>query len=450
VEQDQRVILYKDKLCSSEEAMLLAIKQADRPEFLAISFTFNPNDRTLLNAIKQIPGRFWYPEAHQWLIPNNPHIAKILLNTLFATGLFDYQSAQTKAKPGTNSNDTISTSNIISTDEIFLDDKSVLKTNPGQQEILARLDEALIARHYSKRTIEAYRHWCAIYLKTNPGTDKSLYPGKAINHFISTLATRDKVSSSTQNQALAAILFLHRQVFKNPPEEIGEVIHAKKPIRLPVVMSKIEVKTLLSQLQGSTLIAAKLMYGTGLRLNECLELRIQDIDFSRNEILIRNGKGGKDRVTMLPGTLKPLLESHIATVKKTHSQDIKEGWGNVQLPCAISKKYPNAGRLFVWQWLFPQERRWKNPVTGEEGRHHMDASVLQRAVHEAALKSGISKPVSCHTFRHSFATHLLECGYDIRTIQELLGHSDLKTTMIYTHVLNRGPSGVISPADILV
>ncbi len=431
--------------------MLLAIKQADRPEFLAISFTFNPNDRTLLNAIKQIPGRFWYPEGHQWLIPNNAHIAEILLNTLFATGLFDYPSAPAKANPHTNSNDTIGTSNIINIDEIFSDDKTQTP-EPGsadQQGVLSRLDEALIARHYSKRTIEAYRHWCAIYLKTNPGNDKSIYPGKAINRFISTLATKDKVSSSTQNQALAALLFLHRQVYKNPPEEIGEVIHAKKPIHLPVVMSKIEVKTLLSQLQGSALLAASLMYGTGLRLNECLELRIQDIDFARNEILIRNGKGGKDRVTMLPGTLKPMLEKHISSVKKIHNFDIQDGWGYVQLPCAISKKYPNANRQFTWQWLFPQERRWKNQTTGDEGRHHMDASVLQRAVHEAALRSGISKPVSCHTFRHSFATHLLECGYDIRTIQELLGHSDLKTTMIYTHVLNRGPSGVISPADIL-
>jgi integron integrase len=423
--------------------MLLAIKQADRPEYLAISFTFNPNDRTLLNAIKQIPGRFWYPEGHQWLIPNSPYIAEILLNTLFATGLFDYPSPFAGTALSGNSND------IIGPDEIFLDDKPSVQANPAQQDVLSRLDEALVARHYSKRTVEAYSHWCAIYLKTNPGNDKSLYPGKAINQFVSTLATKYKVSSSTQNQALAAILFLHRQVFKNPPEEIGEVIHAKKPIHLPVVMSKVEVKTLLSQLQGSVLIAAKLMYGTGLRLNECLELRIQDIDFSRNEIVIRNGKGGKDRVTMLPGTLKPPLESHIATVKKIHAQDLKDGWGSVQLPCAISKKYPNASRHFSWQWLFPQERRWKNYATSEEGRHHMDASVLQRAVHEAALKSGISKPVSCHTFRHSFATHLLECGYDIRTIQELLGHSDLKTTMIYTHVLNRGPSGVISPADIL-
>lgn len=435
--------------------MLLAIKPADRPEFLAISFTFNPNDRTLLNAIKQIPGRFWYPEQHQWFIPNNAHSAQTLLNTLFATGLFDYPRDPASASISSNSNDiigssnTIGTSNIISPDEIFLEDKTPLQADPGQQEVLVRLDEALVARHYSKRTIEAYRHWCAIYLKTNPATEKSIYPGKAINRFISTLATKAKVSSSTQNQALAAILFLHRQVFKNPPEEIGEVIHAKKPIHLPVVMSKIEVKTLLAQLQGSALLAASLMYGTGMRLNECLELRIQDIDFARNEILIRNGKGGKDRVTMLPGTLKPMLEKHISAVKKVHSQDIQEGWGYVQLPFAISKKYPNANRQFAWQWLFPQERRWKNQTTGDEGRHHMDASVLQRAVHEAALKSGISKPVSCHTFRHSFATHLLECGYDIRTIQELLGHSDLKTTMIYTHVLNRGPSGVISPADIL-
>jgi integron integrase len=423
--------------------MLLAITQADRPEFLALSFDFNPRDRTLLNAIRQIPGRTWFPERHQWLIPNNAHIAEILLDTLFATGLFDYLRTPTATEVSINPKD------VIGPDEIFFDERSV-QASPAQQDALVRLEEALTARHYSKRTIEAYRQWCAIYLKTNPPSEKSLYPGKTINCFISNLATKGKVSASTQNQALAAVLFLHRQVFKNPPEDIGTVIHAKKPIRLPVVMSKIEVKTLLSQLQGPALLAAGLMYGTGLRLNECLELRIQDIDFARNEIIIRNGKGGKDRVTMLPGSLKPSLESHIAKVRKLHELDLQEGWGKVQLPCAISRKYPNAGRQFAWQWLFPQERRWKNPSMGEEGRHHVDASVLQRAVHEAALKSGISKPVSCHTFRHSFATHLLECGYDIRTIQELLGHSDLKTTMIYTHVLNRGPSGVISPADILV
>ena len=270
---------------------------------------------------------------------------------------------------------------------------------------------------------------------------------KEINAFLSRLAVDGKVSSSTQNQALAALLFLYRQVLGVPVGELGQVIRAKKPIRLPVVMSRDEVRAVLAKLESDKYLAAKLMYGTGLRLMECLMLRVQDIDFERSEILVRNGKGAKDRVTMLPETLKEPLKEQLARVKGIHEKDLAEGWGAVPMPDALDRKYPNGATEWPWQYVFPQERRWTNAQTGRQGRHHMDESLMQRAVHTAVLRAGITKRASCHTFRHSFATHLIESGYDIRTVQELLGHSDVKTTMIYTHVLNRGPSGVRSPVD---
>jgi integron integrase len=268
-----------------------------------------------------------------------------------------------------------------------------------------------------------------------------------INAFLTHLALHKKVAASTQNQALSALLFLYRHVLGRKIGDIDGLIRAQKPARLPVVLTRKEVKTVLAHMRGDRWLMASLMYGTGLRLMECLRLRVQDIDFERSEILVRSGKGAKDRITMLPESLKAPLHEHLNEVRKVHEQDKAAGWGSVPLPNALDRKYPNAGKEWRWQWVFPQERRWKNHRTLEQGRHHVDASIIQKAVREAATRAGLIKRATCHSFRHSFATHLIESGYDIRTVQELLGHKDIKTTMIYTHVLNRGPSGVRSPID---
>jgi integron integrase len=260
---------------------------------------------------------------------------------------------------------------------------------------------------------------------------------------------KENVSSSTQNQALSALLFLYRYVLGRELGEFGDVIRARRPKRLPVVLTREEGKAVLAQLTGDKWLMASLMYGAGLRLMECLRLRVQDIDFARNEILVRDGKGGKDRMTMLPKSLKKPLEDHLRRVEAAHEKDLAEGWGRVPLPDALDRKYPNASREWRWQWVFPPEHRWTNPKTGEQGRHHVDESLLQKAFKQAVAKAGLTKRATCHTLRHSFATHLIEAGYDIRTVQELLGHKDVRTTMVYTHVLNRGGCGVKSPVDDL-
>jgi integron integrase len=321
---------------------------------------------------------------------------------------------------------------------------------PSKASLLTERYVALLeAKHYSPRTRDAYRAWLDRFFRYHAGKDPASLGERDINDFLTALAVDIEVSASTQNQALAAILLLFRVVMNRPIDELGAVIRAKKPTRIPVVMSREEVRSVISFLKDDKRLAARLMYGTGLRLSECLSMRVQDVDFDRSEILVRNGKGAKDRVTMLPESLKEPLREHLLRVRALHESDKAEGFGRVPLPGAIDLKYAGASADWPWQWVFPQDRRWKDADSGAEGRFHMDESTMQRAVHEAVVKAGIAKRASCHTFRHSFATHLIEGGYDIRTVQELLGHSDVKTTMIYTHVLNKGPSGVRSPLDNL-
>lgn len=304
-------------------------------------------------------------------------------------------------------------------------------------------------KHYSYRTEQAYVHWIKRYIFFNDKKHPKEMGEKEIARFISHLAINRSVAASTQNQALNAIVFLYKQVLHMELGDFGYMERAKKPKKLPVVMTKEEVEKVLGFIYGTKALMAKLLYGCGLRLMECLRLRVKDIDFDMNQVIVRDGKGHKDRVTMLPEALKPLLKDHLEKVKVIHKNDLKANLGEVQLPFALAKKYKNAAREWYWQYVFPSDKISRDPRTGRKGRHHVDESGLQKAVKTAARKAGIPKPVSPHIFRHSFATHLLEAGYDIRTVQELLGHKDVSTTMIYTHVMNRGGMGAKSPLDML-
>jgi integron integrase len=273
--------------------------------------------------------------------------------------------------------------------------------------------------------------------------------GEEIARYLTHLAVNRKVSASTQNQALSALLFLYRQVLHVDPGTVDHVPHAHSPMHVPVVLSIDEVRGVLAQLTDMPWIVVALLYGAGLRLQECLELRVKDLDFDRHQIVVRRGKGQKDRRTMLPTSVEPRLTKHLEQVQRRHQRDLLDGLGRVVLPAALDRKYPNAPTEWGWQFVFPAARICRDPRFGPPSRYHVHESAIQRAVTAAVRLAGLAKRVSCHTFRHSFATHLLESGYDIRTVQELLGHADVSTTMIYTHVLNRGALGVRSPADRL-
>jgi integron integrase len=320
-------------------------------------------------------------------------------------------------------------------------------TDAQPPRLLDRVREAIRARHYSLRTQEAYVGWIRRFIRANGLRHPREMGEPEITAFLSSLATRGRVSASTQNQALAALLFLYRQVLGSRVEWLEGIVRARKPARLPVVLTRDEVKAVIANLRGDKKLMVMVLYGGGLRLMECLQLRVKDLDLERNQITVREGKGGKDRVTVLPRSANDLLSSHLERVKSLHEADVRAGFGRVALPGALARKYPNADREWGWQWVFPAASRYYDRVSGTERRHHTHERGLQKAVRQAVVSAGINKPVGCHTFRHSFATHLLEAGYDIRTVQELLGHADVSTTMIYTHVLNRGGRGVVSPAD---
>ena len=308
--------------------------------------------------------------------------------------------------------------------------------------------DELRRRHYSRRTEEAYVGWIKRYIVFHGRRHPSQLDLVHLRSFLSALATRGSVSASTQNQALAALVFLYRDVLLLPIGDVEDVVRAKRPVRLPVVLTRDEVRRILVELpEGPPRLMATLLYGAGLRLLECCTLRVKDIDFGGNQLVIRGGKGNKDRVTMLPAALAPRLSAHLEKVRLLHDRDVRRGGGRVPLPDALGRKFPNAGRDWRWQYVFPATRTTTDPTTGEPLRHHLHESILQRAVRDAVTRAGITKRATCHTFRHSFATHLLEDGYDIRTVQELLGHSSVKTTQIYTHVLNRGGISARSPLD---
>ena len=313
--------------------------------------------------------------------------------------------------------------------------------------LLSRVRDAIRLRHYSLRTERTYCDWIRRYLGYHRMRHPSQLGPEHVTAFLSSLATERHVSASTQNQALAALLFLYREVLKEEVAWTEDITRAKRPRRLPVVLTRVEVSAMLAAMSGTHALMAKLMYGTGLRLMECLRVRVKDLELARRQLIVRQGKGAKDRITMFPSTLVEDMARHLAAVRKVYERDRAAGTAGVELPDAFAVKSPGAARAWGWHWVFPQDHLSVDPRTSILRRHHSYDETFQRALKRAAHKAGIEKPVSSHTLRHSFATHLMEAGYDIRTVQELLGHKDVSTTMIYTHVLNRGGRGVVSPLD---
>jgi integron integrase len=315
------------------------------------------------------------------------------------------------------------------------------------KKLLDQVSDAIRVKHYSYRTEQTYKDWIVRYILFHDKRHPKDMGAEEIQAFITHLATERNLSASSQNQALSAILFLYRHVLHIEMDIPPDTIRAQKSKTLPVVLTHQEALAVIAQMTGLPQLMTKILYGSGLRIMECLRLRIKDIDFGNHQIIVRDGKGEDDRATVLPDSLIPLLQTQIKTVQLIHQKDLKGGFGEVYLPYALARKYPNASKEFHWQYLFPALSRSTDPVSKKTMRHHADPSVLQKAVRSAAKLAKIDKPISPHTFRHSFATQLLQSGYDIRTIQELLGHKDVKTTMIYTHVLQRGGLAVKSPLD---
>ena len=377
--------------------------------------------------IKGVEGRRWHADGRYWTVPDGEGVVSGLL-TLFAGDAVDVHASLHAVK-----------------DLVTREPLSNLENR--EPPLLTRFIDALRSRHYSRRTEQSYCHWVRRFVSFHHPRQPDELAAAEINDFLNHLALKQCVSASTQTQALSAILFLYRYLFHREIGTLAHLIRARKPHRLPVVMTRDEVRSVIHELHGLYRLMAGLMYGSGLRLMECLHLRVQDLDLQAHQVLVRDGKGAKDRITMLPQSVVGPLGEQLKGARALHQRDVKEGWGRVVLPYALARKYPTAAVEWGWQFVFPADHRWVNPRTGEEGRHHVHESAVQRVVKDAVRKAGLVKHATCHTFRHSFATHLLEDGYDIRTVQELLGHKDVKTTMLYTHVLNRGPRGVRSPAD---
>jgi integron integrase len=316
------------------------------------------------------------------------------------------------------------------------------------KKLFEQVRDIIRVKHYSYKTEKSYISWIKRYILFHNKRHPREMGGKEIEEFLTYLAIQENVAASTQNQALSAILFLYKEVLRQDLDLQVDAVRAKRSRYVPTVLTREEVLSIINHLSGVHQLIVKLLYGTGLRQTECLQLRVKDIDFAQKQVIVRDGKGMESRVTMLPTSLAEELSFHLEIVKRLHQQDLNRGYGSVYLPFALERKYKNADRDWVWQFVFPSDRISQDPRSGTVRRHHLHESGLQKAIKQAVKMAGITKRVSCHTFRHSFATQLLQDGYDIRTVQELLGHKDVKTTMIYTHVLNRGGRGVRSPLDL--
>jgi integron integrase len=326
---------------------------------------------------------------------------------------------------------------------------SATTPDKGEKRLAQRFGDAIRARHYSRRTEKAYWYWIRHFIFFHGKRHPAQMGAAEVTAFLSWLASQRDVAAATQNQALSALLFLYKHVLGEDLPWRAGLVRAQRPVRMPVVLTPAEVRRLLEPLQGTARLMVGLLYGAGLRQIECLSLRVKDLDFAYRQIVVRDGKGARDRVTMLPENLVQPLQAHLGRVRVLHRRDLSEGFGEVWLPHALARKYPRAAFEWGWQFVFPSARRSPDPRDGATRRHHVHPDTLSRIVKRAARQAGVVKPVTCHTLRHSFATHLLESGYGIRTVQELLGHSDVSTTMIYTHVLNRGGRAVKSPLDRL-
>jgi integron integrase len=330
-------------------------------------------------------------------------------------------------------------------DTNVLREKQMTESRP--KKLLDQVRDIIRLKHYSPKTEESYVHWIKRYIFFHDKRHPMGMGKEEIEMFLTHLATKERVAASTQNQAFSALLFLYRNVLKKDLPDSIEAVRAKRPKHLPTVLTKAEVQKIITSMSGTYQLMAKLLYGGGLRVSECVQLRVKDVSFAQRQITIRDPKGKHDRVTILPESVITPLQEHLHRVKQLHDQDLKKGFGSVELPFALNRKYPNADREWAWQFVFPSSQLSPSTTDGIVRRHYVSESTLQRAVKEAARRARMDKPVGCHTFRHCFATHLLQSGYDIRTVQELLGHKDVQTTMIYTHVLNRGGLAVHSPLD---
>lgn len=320
-----------------------------------------------------------------------------------------------------------------------------------QKRLLDEVREFMRLKHYSIHTERTYCEWIRRYVKYHQMQGREGLQGgeKKIERFLTDLAVESNVSPATQNQAMNALVFLYKRVLKEPLQAEINAVRAPRKVNIPVVLTREEVRQLIDIMENTPQLIVKLLYGSGLRIMEAVRLRVKDIDYQMKQVTVRSGKGTKDRVTTFPSSIIPLLENHLAKVEILHQQDLHQGYGEVYLPYALARKYPHAGKEWGWQYLFPSRKLSTDPGSGKVRRHHVDPSVVNKAIKVAVKKLGLKKPVSAHTFRHSFATHLLERGTDIRTIQALLGHKDVSTTMVYTHVLQQGGHGVLSPLDDL-